>query len=235
MQEKKILHIIVGNFAANCWIYPLDTVTDNGQPAGFKPCAVIDPGDEGGKIIAFLDQCKLFPSYIILTHGHFDHIGAVSEIAKEYRGRYGDTVSSAVTIAIHAADAEYMGPDACSVHRRSLKTLFGDSANIDTLLEPQPVPDKLLQEGDTLGALAVLHLPGHTPGSIALWDKEAGVLFTGDTLFCGGYGRTDLPGGNSKLLYASLTRLFAMNGDIQVYPGHDGITTIGQEAQSFQM
>jgi len=226
MQEKKIHYLIVGNFATNCWIYPLDNAAGNGQPDGFEPCAVIDPGDEGPRIIAFLDQHKLFPSYIILTHGHFDHIGAVSVLAKEYRGRGGD---KNVTIAIHAADAEYLGPDSSAIHKRGLKTIFGDSAFIDGLLEPQPGPDMLLNEGDAIGPFTVLHLPGHTPGSIALWDEKAGVLFSGDTLFCGGYGRTDLPGGNSKLLHASLTRLFAMDGDIQVYPGHDGITTIGDE------
>jgi glyoxylase-like metal-dependent hydrolase (beta-lactamase superfamily II) len=231
MQEKNIHQIIVGNLATNCWIYPLDNMPENGQPAGFSPCAVIDPGEEGGRIIALLDQLKLFPSYIILTHGHFDHIGAVSTLAKEYRRRCGD----GVTIAIHEADAEYLGPDAYSVHNRGIKAVFGNSVSIETLLEPQPSPDKLLKEGDTLGQLSVLHLPGHSPGSIALWDKEAGVMFTGDTLFCGGWGRTDLPGGDDKQLYASLTRLFAMNGDIRAYPGHDGITTIGQEARDFQM
>jgi glyoxylase-like metal-dependent hydrolase (beta-lactamase superfamily II) len=235
MQEKKIHHLIVGDLATNCWIYPLDNIAENVCPGGFNPCAVIDPGEEGGRIIAFLDQLKLFPSYIILTHGHFDHIAAVSDLAKEYRRRYGDTSSFSVTIAIHAADAEYLGPDADFAHNRSIKAVFGNSVNIGTLLDPQPVPDKLLNEGDTLGPFTVLHLPGHTPGSIALWDEKTGVLFTGDTLFCGGYGRTDLPGGNGKLLYASLTRLFAMNGDIQIYPGHDGISTIGQEARDFQM
>jgi len=209
MQNKQIHHLIVGNLATNCWIYPLDSgapdnapdsVSGNGQADGFAPCAVIDPGEEGGSIIAFLDQHKLFPAYIILTHGHFDHIGAVSTLAKEYRSRSG--AEKNVKIAIHAADAEYLGFDT----------------------------DMLLQEGDTIGSFTVLHLPGHTPGSIALWDEKNGVMFTGDTLFCGGYGRTDLPGGNSRQLHASLMRLFDMKGDIQVYPGHDGITTIEREA-----
>jgi len=234
MQEKKIYQIIVGNFAANCWIYPLDTVSVNGQPAGFTPCAVIDPGDEGGRIIAFLDQHKLFPSYIILTHGHFDHIGAVSALANEYRSRP-DCAEKSVIIAIHEADAEYLGPSAKSAHIRSLKAVFGDSGNFEALLKPQPSPDKLLKEGEIIGPFTVLHLPGHSPGSIGLFDEKAGVLFSGDTLFNSGYGRIDLPGGDGKLLYASLMRLFAMKGDIQVYPGHDGITTIGQESRDFQV
>jgi len=225
MQDKKIYHIVVGNLAANCWIYPLESE----QPSKTTPCAVIDPGEEGGRIIAFLDQHKLFPAYIILTHGHFDHIGAVSAIAAEYRSRYSGAEKN-VTIAIHAADAEYLGPDAFPVHNRSLTAVLGNPVNSKMLLDPQPNPDKLLQEGDTVGALTVLHLPGHSPGSIALWDEKAGIMFTGDTLFCGGYGRTDLPGGNSEQLYASLKRLFAMNGDIQVYPGHGEISTIGREA-----
>jgi glyoxylase-like metal-dependent hydrolase (beta-lactamase superfamily II) len=227
MQEKKIHQLIVGDFATNCWIYPLDNVSGNGQPVGLNPCAVIDPGEEGGRITALLAEFKLFPSYIILTHGHFDHIGAVSALAKEYRPK-GSNTQPGVTIAIHEADAEYLGPDSSHIHNRSLKTIFGSSV-MNELLEPQPSPDLLLNEGDAIGPFTVLHLPGHTPGSIALWDEKAGIMFTGDTLFCGGYGRTDLPGGNSRLLHASLMRLFAMNGDIQVYPGHDGITTIRNE------
>jgi glyoxylase-like metal-dependent hydrolase (beta-lactamase superfamily II) len=231
MQEKKIYHIMVGSLATNCWVYPLDNVT--GYPAGLIPCAVIDPGEEGDRIIAFLDQHRLFPSYIILTHGHFDHIGAVSAVAKEYRGRYGGAEKS-VTIAIHEEDADYLGPDSVPLQQHSIKSALGDLTYINTQLEPQSSADMLLKEGDTIGQLTVLHLPGHTPGSIALWDKEAKVMFTGDTLFCGGYGRTDLPGGNSRLFHASLTRLLAMDGDIQAYPGHDGVTTIGREADEMR-
>jgi len=225
MQEKKIHQIIVGDIATNCWIYPLDK---NGEqlPNPWSACAVIDPGEESSRIIAGLDQLKLFPRYILLTHGHFDHIGAVPALAAEYGKRGMGTCE----IAIHAADAEYLGPDSYAVHRLSISAAMGNSAYIDTLWKNMPSPDKILAEGDTIGPFTVLHLPGHTPGSIGLWDKEAGILFSGDTLFCGNYGRTDLPGGNEVQLFASLKRLFAMDGGIQVCPGHGPATFIGREA-----
>jgi glyoxylase-like metal-dependent hydrolase (beta-lactamase superfamily II) len=92
-----------------------------------------------------------------------------------------------------------------------------------------PEADILLEEGSQIGAFTVLHLPGHTQGSAAFWDKEAGALFTGDTLFKNGYGRTDLPGSSKESLIKSIDRLFKMDPDTAVFPGHDGTTTIGLE------
>ena len=204
---KKVHRLVVGAIATNCWIYPLENGT----------CAVIDPGEEGLRILDFLDHNDLFPAYILLTHGHFDHIGALPALMAKYTKRH---------IAIHAADAEYLGPAAYPVHSRSFSMAAGNSAYLDALWEEMPSPDSTLAEGDTIGPFTVLHLPGHTPGSIGLWDKDAGILFTGDTLFDGDYGRTDLPGGNEELIFASLKRLFSMDGNIQVYPGHGDITTI---------
>jgi glyoxylase-like metal-dependent hydrolase (beta-lactamase superfamily II) len=232
--EKTIHHLTVGDIATNCWIYPLDTPslegadTGNEQTDGFSPCIVIDPGEEGPRIAAFLDQHKLFPTYILLTHGHFDHIGAVPFLAKKY---------GQAEIAIHSADAEYLGPDSYPVHCHSFSVAAGNSAYIDALWEDMPSPGKILAEGESIGPFTVLHLPGHTPGSIGLWDQKAGVLFSGDTLFYGNYGRTDLPGGNEKQLFASLKRLFALyapsnestpsrESDIQVFPGHGPETSI---------
>jgi glyoxylase-like metal-dependent hydrolase (beta-lactamase superfamily II) len=217
MQKKKIHNIVVGGLTTNCWVYPLDNAGE---------CAVIDPGEEGGRIIAFLNQLQLTPRYILLTHGHFDHIAAVPALAAQYGGGQG----ASAQIAIHAADAEYLGPDSYPVHCRSFEAVAGNHEYIDALWEDMPPPDRRLAEGEKIGPFTVLHLPGHTPGSIGLWDEKAGVLFSGDTLFCDGYGRTDLPGGSDAQLFASLNRLFAMDGGIQVYPGHGPATAIRREA-----
>ena len=224
--------IVVGGIATNCWIYLLDEPSD---PRLGAPCAVIDPGEEGDRIVALLDQLNLFPAYIILTHGHFDHVAAVPALAGEYRRRNAlsmeDSSRGWPEIAIHAADANYMGPDSYATHCHTFSVAGGNSAYIDALWEDIPQPDRTLAEGDTIGPFTVLHLPGHTPGSIGLWDKKAGLLFSGDTLFRDGYGRTDLPGGDENLLFSSLNRLAAMDGDIKVYPGHGQDTSIKEEAR----
>jgi len=212
MQDKKIHHIIVGGISTNCWVYPLD----NGGE-----CVVIDPAEEGDRIIALLDRLQLIPRYIVLTHGHFDHIGAVPALVARYVG---------AQIAIHTADAEYLGPDSYPVHCLNIRSVAGDTAYVDERWKDMPLANRLLEDGDKIGPFTVLHLPGHTSGSIGLWDEKEGVLFSGDTLFCGNYGRTDLPGGSSAQMASSLRRLFAMDSGIQVYPGHGPSTTIGREA-----
>jgi glyoxylase-like metal-dependent hydrolase (beta-lactamase superfamily II) len=215
MQNNKITQLIVGPIATNCWIYQIDE----------KEAAIIDPGDEADKIIKTLKKINLVPRYILLTHGHFDHIIALPELAEAY---------PYAIIAIHSGDSEYLGPDAYKSHELSIKAAMGMASFLSALWPGSqkglPPPARLLTEGDTVGPFTVLHLPGHTPGSAAFWDKEAGVLFTGDTLFADGYGRTDLPGGNEQELFASLRRLFAMDTKITVCPGHGGTTTIGREA-----
>ncbi|MDR2964149.1 MAG: MBL fold metallo-hydrolase [Treponema sp.] len=214
--NNNINQLVVGAIATNCWIYRIDT---DGN------AAVIDPGDEGQVIISALKDLALVPKYILLTHGHFDHIAALHDLAEAF---------PSAEIAIHQKDAEYLGPDSYKAHSLSIKAAMGTTLFINALWPASkkglPSPGRLLNEGDTIGPFTVLHLPGHTPGSTAFWDKEAGILFTGDTLFKSGYGRTDLPGGNEQELVASLRRLFALDPNIAVCPGHGGATTIGREA-----
>jgi hydroxyacylglutathione hydrolase len=211
MSKEKIIKLIVGQIETNCWIYPLNDGT----------AAIIDPGDESDLIISALLKSQLKPKYILLTHGHFDHICAVPYLVKAFPGK--------LKVAIHSQDSEYLGPESLNVHKESMMAAIGDTSMLDMSWSEMPPADILLEEGSTIGPFTVLHLPGHTPGSAAFWDKEEGVLFSGDTLFADGYGRTDLPGGDSSALASSLRRLFALDGSIAVYPGHGGITTIDRE------
>ncbi|MDR1900356.1 MAG: MBL fold metallo-hydrolase [Treponema sp.] len=221
-----IRHVTVGDIRTNCWIYPLPDAAPDG-PAGADgpetPCAVIDPGAEADRIIAALQRFNYRPVSILLTHGHFDHIAALPSLFARYHGT--------PVIAIHGGDAEYLGPGSCEVHRRSFGAAGGDAGYVEALWEDMPSPARLLREGDTTGPFTVLHLPGHTPGSAAFYDRAAGVLFSGDTLFRRDYGRTDLPGGSETEIAASLKRLLAMEGEIRVCPGHGPATTIGEEAR----
>jgi len=211
MSKEKIIKLKVGPIETNCWIYPLADGTS----------AIIDPGDDSDIIISALLKSQLKPKYILLTHGHFDHICAVPYLVKAFPGKF--------QIAIHSHDSEYLGPESLNIHKESMTAAIGDTSLLDLSWSEMPPADILLEEGSTIGPFTVLHLPGHTPGSIAFWDKEAGVLFSGDTLFADGYGRTDLPGGDASAIAASLRRLFTLDSNIEVYPGHGGITTIGRE------
>ncbi|MDR2258633.1 MAG: MBL fold metallo-hydrolase, partial [Treponema sp.] len=143
MPEKSITHITVGEIETNCWIYPLNSTE----------CAVIDPGAEADKIIARLKTLKLYPAYILLTHGHFDHIAALPRLAAAY------AAPPAPVIAIHREDAEYLGPAAYPVHCRSFTAAAGNAGYIDALWEDMPSPAVLLSEGDAIGPFRVLHLP----------------------------------------------------------------------------
>lgn len=174
-----------------------------------KTGILIDPADSGDTIIQCIKAEGVDVKYIVLTHGHFDHIGALRQV-QAFTG---------AQIAIHEKDA-YRLPRA---DREA--ALFGMPC------EAQPRADVLLHDGDEIKVddllFRVLFTPGHTEGSICLLGGKA--LFTGDTLFCGNVGRTDLPGGSLPWLETSLARLAALEGNYAVYPGHGDVTNLDTE------
>ena len=226
--KKKIELITVGDIGTNCWLYAPgeDDSPVPGAPAGKQPCIVIDPGEEGNKIISRIRELRWFPRYIFLTHGHFDHLAALPDLYETFHEEAGGDYPQ---IGIHRLDAHYLGKNALNAHRECMTAAGGSPAYVDALWKPLPDADVIFDEGDAAGPFSVLHLPGHTPGSVAFYDESAGVLFSGDTLFQGNWGRTDLPGGNEEQLYQSLRRLLGMKSEIVVCPGHGPATSIKDE------
>jgi glyoxylase-like metal-dependent hydrolase (beta-lactamase superfamily II) len=221
--------LVVGALATNCWLYSFaggDAEADGPwEPYRDKLCVLIDPGSDAPAITARLERLQRYPRYILLTHGHFDHVAALAGVVSYYHETYG----LAPDIGIHKDDAESLGPNSLEVHRESFIAAVGNAAYVEDLWESLPSPTRLFSEGDKVGPFRVLHLPGHSKGSAGFYDESGEKLFSGDTLFNGGIGRTDLPGGDFKTLMASLNRLFAMKGTIAIYPGHGSATTINEE------
>ena len=182
----------VGPIGTNCYL-----LEDGGK------IAVIDPGDEAGRILTALEGMEGRVEYILLTHGHYDHTTAVPELHQAL---------PEAKIYIHQADANGAG-----------SRLFPLAGQVDGLL--------YYDEGDTLplGSLTieVIHTPGHSPGSVTL--KVGDVLFTGDTLFAGDCGRTDLRGGSWEEILVSLGRLGRLEGNFHVLPGHEGTSDLDTE------
>jgi glyoxylase-like metal-dependent hydrolase (beta-lactamase superfamily II) len=188
-------------------------------------CLLVDPGDEAERILSFLDSRGLVPTMIIATHGHLDHTSAIPELLALWHTR-----GIEVPLAAHAADSDYFGEKGEETNRR-LFAAIGAIGYFKTYWRPIPSPDLLLAEGDLVpgSSFRTIHSPGHTKGSICLYDEGGSVLISGDTLFRGGVGRSDGPDSDPAALEASLSRLLALPPSTRVFPGHGDETTIGRE------
>jgi glyoxylase-like metal-dependent hydrolase (beta-lactamase superfamily II) len=180
-----------------------------------RDAAIVDPGDEPEAIEALVAARGLVPRFVINTHAHIDHAGAVAAL----KARYG------IPFFLHPGD------------RRWLEGLATQAAMFGLATPPVPDVDRWLADGDELSvgsrAFRVIHTPGHTPGGCSLFFAADRVLFTGDTLFAGSVGRTDLPGGSWDELEASIReKLFPLGDDVVFHSGHGPASTLGDERRA---
>ena len=183
----------VGQLETNCYIVSNENTLE---------CVVIDPGDEANRILDYIEDNKLKCVAILLTHGHFDHVGAVDEVAE----------STGATVYMHELD------DA------KVSSMFMMSYHL-------PESGVYLKDGDVLNLAGlefhIMATPGHTLGGVTIRCEDA--LFTGDTLFKGSCGRVDLPGGDLNTIMDSIRIICQLPGDYEVYPGHMDSSTLERE------
>lgn len=210
--------IVVGQFSTNSFLYSIWK----------KECLIIDPGADTEMIISHMTMKNMKPRGIVLTHGHLDHILAAGEIQDHFREK-----ELIVPIAVHKEDSKYIGPSSVKYHDETLAMLDKESAiTYSNILLNIPEADVLLEDGDKVfeSDLTVLHTPGHTEGSICLYSEATETLFSGDTLFFEGIGRTDMKGGSNDDILASIKeKIFTLPVTTRVFPGHGPITTLERE------
>jgi glyoxylase-like metal-dependent hydrolase (beta-lactamase superfamily II) len=205
MNEQPLIEtVVVGPLQVNCFIVACPQTLE---------ALVIDPGDEGERILATLRASGWKPVRVVNTHGHFDHIGGNRAVVE----------ATGAELLIHELDLPLMQKS--RVHAQ----LYG----LNTELSPPPA--RLLKDGDCIAAgkltFEVIHIPGHSPGGIALRCGQH--LFAGDILFADSVGRTDLPGGDHRALIDGIrSRLWCLPGETIVHPGHGPDTTIGREMRT---
>lgn len=199
----KIYRIPVGELLANCYIIE----TDN------KNAAIVDPGSDFSRIKYLLDKNSLTLKKILLTHGHYDHIGAVCEAVDAYGAE----------VYIHEEDAPMLTSRTKSLADAIGAGQFNEVAEFTTV-----------RNGDVITldeiSFEVIHTPGHTKGGVCY--KCGKALFTGDTLFKLSMGRTDFPGGNMGEIFKSLQKVAELEGEYDVYPGHNETSTLSYERKN---
>jgi len=217
-----VKQIVVGLLDTNCYLF----YDEKGR------CAIIDPGGDEVEIIGRVKEMGLDVAGIVLTHGHFDHIAAIGKIKEYFRKK-----SIEVKIAIHPKDSSYLGASGEKIGQNHLRSLgFGGIRKFMDYFSNMPDPDMLLKEGDKLFdlGLSVIETSGHTKGSVCLYAEKEGILFSGDTLFFRGIGRTDFPDSDGENIVTNITsKLFSLPEDTTVFSGHGPSTTIGSEMECF--
>lgn len=200
----KIKSLPLGILGTNCYIIHND-----------HEALIFDPGGDEDQLIKFLNDNKLNPIAILLTHAHFDHIGAVEPIRNEY----------GIKVYMHSLEKDWLtNPD-----------LNGSSRYPFGPISTKNPPDSLVGEGTFIigdFTFDIYHTPGHSPGSVSYYFANEDILIAGDTLFQSSIGRTDLPFGNHDQLISSIkNKIFSLPNHTNVYPGHGPSTTIEFEKQ----
>lgn len=195
--------LVVGPIAANCFIIGDEETRDG---------AIIDPGDEAGKILQIVEETGLTIRFIIATHGHFDHTAGVTQLKEKLDAPF----------LLHRDDLAFVQNSKQSAQKWGIA------------IEQVPDPDEFMEEGDVLKLggleLKIIHTPGHSPGGISIYIESENTVFSGDTLFQGSVGRTDFDGGSMAILARSIKeKLYSLPDGTIVYSGHGPPTTVGDE------
>ncbi|MBN2651554.1 MAG: MBL fold metallo-hydrolase [Spirochaetales bacterium] len=217
-----IERIIVGQLSTNSYIFRHEGLGS----------VIIDPGGNAQLIIDALEKSYSFPAMIICTHGHLDHTAAIDELIERYSNE-----STQVNIAIHEAEQRFFGKEAYNANLELFSQLGpGAEMLMNTIFNPVPEADILFKGGEQIegSQLQIIHTPGHSPGSISIYDPESKIVFTGDCLFSDTHGRTDFIGGNHQdIIHSIEEKLFTLPDDTRVYPGHGPSSTIERIKKEF--
>ena len=202
MAKIMIRSVTVSECYTNCYI-----CMNKDTKEGF----IVDPGDDELKISVNVSRLEMIPKAILLTHGHFDHIGAVNKLKERYN----------IPVIVGAKEEKVLTDS-----RMNLSSMFGEPVKVNG--------DKFLEDGENFQVagfdIQYILTPGHTPGSGCFYIEEEQVLFSGDTLFQASRGRTDFPGGSESDIIKSIKhKLLVLPGETEVYPGHMNITNIDSE------